>query len=54
MILYLSYAHESAALTRLNLVVRASNDFAVNGGGGDGHLVDLATLQIMNGAGGGR
>lgn len=38
-------------LTRLNLVVRASDNTAVDGGGGDGHLVDFATLQVVDGAG---
>ncbi|KAA8587294.1 hypothetical protein FQN60_016156, partial [Etheostoma spectabile] len=47
-------AHEGAALTSLNLVVGTGDDWAVDGGGGDGHLVDLAAPQIPNGAGVGR
>lgn len=54
MILNFRYGHERTALTRLNPVVRTCNDFAVNGGGRDCHLIELATLQIMNGAGVGR
>lgn len=47
----MSWKHKKAALTRLNLVVRASNDTAVDGRGGDGHLIDFATLQFLNVAG---
>lgn len=43
--------HTKASLTGLNLVVGASNDFTVNRGGGDGHFIDFATLQMMNEAG---
>lgn len=50
----LKFSHERAPLTRLNRVVRASDDFAVDGGRGDGHLVNLATQQILNRAGVGR
>lgn len=38
----------------MNLIVRACNDVTAHGGGGDRHLVDLATLQVVNRAGVGR
>lgn len=38
----------------MKLVVGACNDVTAHSGGGDRHLVDLATLQVMDGAGGGR
>lgn len=41
------------APTRLDLVVRASNDITANGGGSDNHLIRLTTLQVADGAGGG-
>lgn len=46
---------ERAALTRMNLIVRACNDVTTHrGGGGDRHLVDRPAVQVVNGAGVGR
>lgn len=43
-----------AAPTRCHRVVGACNHVTVDGGGGDGHLVDLAAAQAVDGAGAGR
>ena len=46
-------ACQSAAPTRLDVVVRLSERGAVDQGGGDDHAVALSTVEVLNGAGGG-
>lgn len=41
---------QKASLTGLNLVVRASEGPTVGGRGGDSHMVDSATLELVDGA----